>query len=270
MSRRRAAARSRAASHGDDRIGGEQVEGRQAVRELLRAQRRAVRAVWIATGLERSGALDDIVDLAARHGVRVHHVPPGELAELARTAVPQGVVAQAARLETVELDRLLAEPDAFLVALDGVTDPQNLGAILRTAETAGVTGVVLPRHRSASVSPTVTKAAAGAIEYLPLAWVAGIPAALDRARRAGLWVIGLDADGDTELFGLALADRPLVLVLGAEGHGLARLARARCDVVARIPMRGELTSLNVSAAAALACYEVSRRRARYRTGNTPG
>lgn len=244
----------------DDGIGGDQVEGRRAVRELLHANRRRVRGVWIAHGVESNDVLDEIVALAEQRSVPIKRVP--SLAELARTESPQGVVARAAPLPIADLDALIAAPDAFLVALDGVTDPQNLGAILRTAETAGATGVLLPRHRSARISPSVTKAAAGAIEHLAIASVAGIPAALDRARRAGLWTVGLDAAGDTTLFDLDLADRPLVLVLGAEGRGLSRLARARCDVVAHIPMRGRIASLNVSAAAALACYEISRRRAR--------
>jgi 23S rRNA (guanosine2251-2'-O)-methyltransferase len=118
----------------------------------------------------------------------------------------------------------------------------------------------MPRHRSASVTPVVAKAAAGAIEYLPIALVGGIPAAIDRASRAGCWSVGLDESGDRSLFDLDLADQPIVLVLGSEGKGLARLTRDRCDVLVRIPMRGRLDSLNVSAAAALACHEIARRR----------
>jgi 23S rRNA (guanosine2251-2'-O)-methyltransferase len=120
--------------------------------------------------------------------------------------------------------------------------------------------VVLPRHRSARVTPAVTKAAAGAIEYLPIASVAGIPAMLDRASRKGVWSVGLDEDGSQSLFDLNLTDQPIVLVLGAEGRGLARLTRDRCDVLAHIPMRGRVASLNVAAAAALACHEVARHR----------
>ena len=141
-----------------------------------------------------------------------------------------------------------------------MTDPQNLGAVLRSAEGAGATGVLLPKRRSAHVTPAVTKAAAGAVEHLPIALVPGIPAALERAGRAGVWAVGLDGTGDTDLFGLSLGDQPIVLVLGAEGRGLGRLTRERCDVLARIPMLGRLDSLNVSAAAALACFEVARAR----------
>lgn len=170
------------------------------------------------------------------------------------------MIADADALPDVAFDTLLEDPSAFLVALDGVTDPQNLGAILRTAEVAGATGAVIGRHRSASIVPTVTKAAAGAVEYLPIASVGGIPAALDRPRRAGIWTVGLDGGGDTDLFDLEVASSPIMLVLGAEGRGLARLTRVRCDVVVSIPMFGRIESLNVAAAAALGCFEVARRR----------
>jgi len=235
--------------------GTDQVEGRRAVRELLKARRRRARTVWIG-----GRDLDDIADLAREAGVKIERVPPEEIDRRARSESPQGVIAVADALPEVDLDRLLADPDAFLVALDGVTDPQNLGAVARTAESAGATGLVVPRHRAARITPTVTKAAAGALEHLPVAAVPGVPAALERARRADVWTVGLDADGDSDLFELSVADQPVMLVLGAEGTGLSRLARQRCDVLARIPMRGAIESLNVAAAAALACYEVTRRR----------
>jgi 23S rRNA (guanosine2251-2'-O)-methyltransferase len=175
------------------------------------------------------------------------------------------VIATAAPLRAADLDELLHAPDAFVVALDGVSDPRNLGAVARAAETAGATGLVLPRHRSARITAVVAKAAAGAIEHLPIALTGGIPTALERARRAGCWTIGLDVDADRSLFDLELADQPLVLVLGSEGRGLARLTGARCEVLVSIPMRGAIASLNVSAAAALACHEIARRRATLRS-----
>jgi 23S rRNA (guanosine2251-2'-O)-methyltransferase len=240
-------------------LGGDQVEGRRAVLELLRAGKRRVRAVYVSSSVSRDENIDEIVTRAAS-AVKV--VPPERVAQLARTDVHQGVVAMTTALRPADLDDLLAVDGAFLVALDGVTDPRNLGAVMRSAETAGATGLVIPRHRSAHVTPAVTKAAAGAIEYLPVAVVAGIPAALERAARAGCWSVGLDEAGDRSLFDLELADQPIVLVLGAEGRGLARLTRQRCDVLVRIPMHGRVASLNVSAAATLACHEVARRRHR--------
>jgi 23S rRNA (guanosine2251-2'-O)-methyltransferase len=151
-------------------------------------------------------------------------------------------------------------PGAFLVALDGVTDPRNLGAVLRTAAVAGAGGVIVPRRGAALLTPAAVKAAAGAVEHVPIVVVSGIPAALEQLRRAGTWTVGLDADGTTSLFELTVADQALALVLGAEGRGLGRLARERCDVVARIPTSGVLGSLNVASAAAVACFEVVRRR----------
>jgi 23S rRNA (guanosine2251-2'-O)-methyltransferase len=156
--------------------------------------------------------------------------------------------------------RAEAEKSAFLVVVDGVTDPQNLGALLRSAECAGVTGVVLPRHRSAHVTPTVTKVAAGAIEHVSVAVVPGVPGALQELQRLGVWTVGLDERGSEPVFSLGLGDRPIALVIGAEGRGLAPLSRQRCDVLARIPLHGSIDSLNVSAAGAVAMFEVARQR----------
>jgi 23S rRNA (guanosine2251-2'-O)-methyltransferase len=232
-------------------LGGEQVEGRQAVRELLVAGARKVRELWVANDLDDRGTIADILDIAADRRIPIREVSRKRLDAEARTEAPQGLLAKAAPLPEADLDDLMRRrpgfPRPFLVAVDGVTDPGNLGAVLRSAEGAGATGVVLPRHRTVHVTPTVTKAAAGAIEYLPMAIVSGLPAALARMKGAGVWVVGLDDAADRS-------------VLGAEGSGLSRLVRERCDLVLSIPMNGRLSSLNVSAAAALACYEVARQR----------
>lgn len=241
-------------------LGGDQVEGINAVRELLRAHRRPIREVLVAVGGDEAGPRAEIVELAHEGGVRVREVSATQLLALARSEAPQGVIARAAPIEPVDVDRLLADPRGFLVALDGVTDPGNLGAVMRTAEMAGATGIVLPKHRSARLGPSTMKAAAGAAEWLPVAQAAGLPAFLDRARRAGVWSVALDMDGDADLHDLAVADGPIVLVLGAEGRGVARLTRQRCDLVASIETHGHLDSLNVSAAAAVACFAVARRR----------
>ena len=141
-----------------------------------------------------------------------------------------------------------------------MTDPGNLGAVIRSAECAGATGLVLPRHRAVNVTPAAAKAAAGAIEHVPIALVGGLPAAMQKLSEHGVWNVGLDAAGSQSLFDLDLATESVMVVLGAEGHGLARLVRQRCDAVVSIPLAGRLDSLNVSAAAALACFEVARRR----------
>jgi 23S rRNA (guanosine2251-2'-O)-methyltransferase len=244
---------------GDEGLGGDQVEGRNAVRELLTARRRRVRELWVAPGRDDPGTAE-IVGLASDAGVRVRRVTDEQLGARARTEAPQGVLARADPVVPHDVDELLGDPAAFLVALDGVTDPGNLGAVLRVAETAGVTGVVLPRHRSARLGPAAVKAAAGAVEHLRIATTSGVPSLLDRAARAGVWAVGLDARGGADVFALDVADRPLVVVLGAEGRGLSRLARERCDLVAGIPMRGALESLNVATAAAIACHAIARAR----------
>jgi len=236
------------------------------VAELLAAGRRQVIDVWLTDDAEQRSApvIDRITELASTRGVPIRRVNGARLAAEARTEAPQGVLAHARPLPEADFDDL-CQPGAgagipFLLALDGVTDPQNLGALLRTAEGAGVTGVVLPRHRAAHVTATVTKAAAGAVEHVPITVVSGLPAALARAGHLGLWVVGLDPGADQSLFDLTLADQGVVVVLGAEGRGLSRLVRQRCDLMLSIPLRGRLGSLNVAAAGALALFEISRRR----------
>lgn len=248
----------------DKGLGGEQVEGRQAVRELLLADRRKVREVWVAVSEDDADAVDDLAELAMSVGVPVRDVSRSKLFAEARTESPQGVLAKAHGLPETELEQLAKRrrggPAPFLLAVDGVTDPGNLGALLRSAEGAGVTGVVLPRHRAVHITPTVAKAAAGAIEHLPMTVVGGLPAAISKLQDLGVVVVGLDMGGPTSLFDLPITDEPVMLVLGAEGKGLSRLVAQRCDVVASIPLGGQLASLNVAAAGVLACFEVARRR----------
>lgn len=240
------------------------MEGRRAVRELLAAGRRTAQVVWVAEGLEPSPQLDEIEALAARRRVRVEVVSRARLDAAARTEAPQGVLARARPVEAVDLDDLCeAGPGGppFLLVVAGVTDPRNLGALLRSAECAGVTGVVLPRHRTAHLSPTVAKAAAGAIEHLAFAEVGGVPAALERLAGHGVWTVGLAGESERSLYDLSVSDRPLALVVGAEDRGLAPLVRRRCDEVVAIPQHGALPSLNVGVAGAVACFEVARQRA---------
>lgn len=258
--------RAGAKAKSDRGLGGEQVEGRQAVRELLLAGRRKALEVVFCSGLDDAPILDDIIDLADENKVPMREISRGKFDALTRTESSQGVVAMAQPVPEHDLDELARAVDPvtgqhpFLLLVDGVTDPGNLGALLRSAECAGVTGVILPKHRAVHLSPTVTKAAAGAIEHLPMGLVAGLPAAITRLRELGVWVVGLDGAADESLFDLGLAAEPVALVLGSEGKGLSRLVAQRCDSVVAIPLRGALGSLNVSAAGTLACYEVARRR----------
>ncbi len=231
--------------------------------ELLATGRRAVRRLLIADGLDPSPQLDEIERLAGRRHVRVETVSRARLDAIAKTDAPQGVLAVARPIDAVAVEELLAPPGGgapFLLVAAGLTDPRNLGALLRSGECAGVTGVVLPRHRSAHLSPTVAKTAAGAIEHLAFAVVGGVPAALQELTRAGVLVVGLAGESTRSLYDLDLGRGPVALVLGGEEKGLAPLVRRRCDEVVGIPQHGSLSSLNVGVAGAVACFEVARQR----------
>lgn len=219
--------------------------------------------MWVSQGLDPSPLLSEIIELAAQQRVPVRTVTRQRLTAAAHTEAPQGVLAHADPVPEADLDDAAGASGPhppFLLLLDGVTDPHNLGALLRTAECAGVTAAVLPHHRAAAITPTASKVAAGAIEHLPMATTSSIASALVRVRRLGLWAVGLDAGAGESLFDLSLGTEPLALVLGSEGRGVSRLALQRCDAVVAIPQRGSLTSLNVAAAGAVACFEVARRR----------
>jgi 23S rRNA (guanosine2251-2'-O)-methyltransferase len=219
--------------------------------------------VWIVDGLDPSSELDDIERYATRRRARVVVVSRGRMESAARTDNPQGVLAHAQPLDEVDLDAACqgSKRVPFLLVLDGITDPQNVGALLRSAECAGVTGVVMARHRAVHVTPTVTKVAAGAIEYLAFSMVPGIPAALARLGELGVTTVGLDAGASRSVYDIDIdVSGPVALVLGSEHQGLAALTRRRCTVLASIPQHGAMPSLNVAAAGAVACFELARRR----------
>jgi 23S rRNA (guanosine2251-2'-O)-methyltransferase len=245
-------------------LGGKQIEGRQAVRELLMAEKRKIYDIFISADLEGDAGVADIVEIARAQRVMVTYIARVKLDREARSESPQGVLATAAELDEADLGELLRTKNGvkpFLVAVDGVTDPGNLGAIIRNCDGAGVTGVLLPKHRAVHVTPTVAKASAGAIEHVPIALIPGLPATLANMKDHGIWIVGLDDSADRDLFELAaLANEPICLVLGAEGGGLSKLVRQRCDTIVSIPMMGRISSLNVSAAAALSTYEIARGR----------
>ncbi len=237
--------------------------GRRAVLEALRAGQPIIR-VLLARTAHLQGPLQDIVREARARRVPVQVVDSRRLDALSHGISHQGVAALGAAQATVALEDLLQRArerqDApFLLALDGIEDPHNLGAVIRTAEAAGAHGVIIPRRRAAGLTPAVARASAGATAYLPVAAVGNLVAALDRLKTEGVWVIGADAAG-SERYDQADLTPPIVLVLGSEGRGLHRLVRDRCDRVVRIPLRGRVGSLNVSVAAALLLYEVARNR----------
>jgi 23S rRNA (guanosine2251-2'-O)-methyltransferase len=257
--------------------GQELLHGRRPVIEALRAGR-PVERVFIAMGTGERGLLAELLGLARSRGVPVQPVPRSAIDAEAGHVTHQGVLALAGQVETISLDRLLAMPlettePPLLLAVDGVTDPHNLGALARSADAAGCHGLVVPRHGSAPVSPTAIKASAGALEHMVVAEVASLAKALQSLKDAGVWCIGLDAEGDTGLWDLELADQPVCIVVGAEGGGLGRLVREACDLLVSIPMSGRVASLNASVAGALALFEVRRRRSLLtnpRTGNPGG
>jgi 23S rRNA (guanosine2251-2'-O)-methyltransferase len=242
------------------------VGGVHPVRELLRAGG-DVREVLVASGRTPDPAVDELLRLARAAGVRIRTVERDQLDVATDGLVHQGVVAVAGPFRTVTLAQVLERATAagerpLLVALDGVTDPHNLGSIARTAEAVGAHGLLLPGRRTASVTPLVEKAAAGALAHLPVAEVGNLVRALGQLGEAGVWSLGLDGDADTTLSDHPLAGEACVLVVGAEGAGLSRLTRERCDALVRLPMHGHVGSLNASVAAAVALYELRRQRDR--------
>jgi 23S rRNA (guanosine2251-2'-O)-methyltransferase len=235
------------------------------VRELLAADRRKTREIVLPQRERDSPALREILSLAAQKAVPVRFVVAGAFASLASSSAPQGVLASAEPIVAVNLGELLTDttdaPPPFLVVLEDVTDPHNFGAILRSSLGAGATGVVVRRRRSAPLTAAALKAAAGAAEHLRFAAVASIAQAVGELSRRGVWTVGLDTAGETEIGGLAVADRPVALVAGAEGKGLGPLVSRRCDLVCRIPLYGPIESLNVSVAVAIAAFAIGTRRA---------
>jgi len=236
--------------------------GRNPVLEALKQGSRQIEEVLLLP--EPRGRLRELEGLARRLGLKVSHRSRAELTTIAGHPHHQGVVARVAAKAYADLDELLAIPGQrgevpLFLALDQVQDPQNLGNLLRTAEGAGVHGVILLRHHAAGLTASAAKAAAGALEYLPVARTHNLVSALERLKTEGCWVVGATPDGAVEVWTADLA-RPLTLVLGGEGRGLRPLVARACDLMVRIPLRGRVGSLNVGAAGAILLYEVVRQR----------
>ncbi len=234
------------------------------VRERLRAGGEGVSELWLSEGATRGAAFAELERLARAAGAKVRAAPRQKLDRLSGTDRHQGVVAVVADFAYAELDDLLAAAAAsgrppLLVVLDGVEDPQNLGAIIRSAHALGAHGVVIPKDRAVGVTPAAAKASAGAVERCPVARVTNVAKTLEALKEAGVWSVALAADGERPLASVDLKG-PIALVLGSEGEGLRPLVRKTCDLSARIPMRGEIDSLSVSASAAVALYEAARQR----------
>jgi 23S rRNA (guanosine2251-2'-O)-methyltransferase len=244
--------------------GAEVVAGRNAVLEALRTDV-PVTAVHLASRIDHDDRTREILELASVRGVQLLEVSRTELDHLTEGSVHQGVAAQVPPYEYKDVEDLLdaaaeAGVPPLIVALDGVTDPRNLGAVLRSAGAFGAHGVVVPSRRSAGVTASAWKTSAGAAARVPVARVTNLSRTLADLKKSGLFVVGLDAGGDTDVRDLAFSNDPLVVVVGSEGKGLSRLVRESCDAVASIPISSDVESLNAGVAAGITLYEVSQAR----------
>ena len=238
------------------------IEGRNAVTEALRSGR-TINKVFLADG-DTDRALGRLAAMAKDAGAVVVRIDRRKLNDMSPTGAHQGIIASVAAHDYATIDDILAEAEArgqapLIVVCDELSDPHNLGAILRTAECAGAHGVIIPKRRSVALTAVVAKASAGAIEYMKVARVSNIAAALRELKERGVWVFGTAADGTTSLYGADLKG-PAAIVIGNEGEGMSRIVAETCDFKVSIPMRGQISSLNASAAAAILLYEAVRQR----------
>ena len=236
--------------------------GRNAVTEALKSGR-GINKLWIASG-DREGSVSEIAALAKERGIVVQYVERAKIEALAGGHRHQGVLAYVAPVPYAELDDILKAAEEkgeapFLVLLDELEDPHNLGALLRTADATGVHGILIPKRRSVSLNATVAKTSAGAVEYVPVARIGNIAQTLKKLKEKGFWVAGADMDGEKAYYEADLTG-PLVLVVGSEGKGMSRLTKEACDFIVRMPMVGRINSLNASVAGSILMYESMRQR----------
>ena len=236
--------------------------GRNAVTEALKSGR-GINKLWIASG-DREGSVAEIAALAKERGIVVQYVERAKIEALAGGHRHQGVLAYVAPVPYSELEDILKAAEAkgeapFLVLLDELEDPHNLGALLRTADATGVHGILIPKRRSVSLNATVAKTSAGAVEYVPVARIGNIAQTLKKLKEKGFWVAGADMDGEKAYYEADLTG-PLVLVVGSEGKGMSRLTKEACDFIVRMPMVGRINSLNASVAGSILMYESMRQR----------
>lgn len=239
---------------------GEYVVGRNPVLEVLKTDKE-VEKLYVLNG-ELQGSINKIIGIAKERNIVIQQVDKNKLDSLSDGNVHQGVVALVTSYNYADLEDILDKAKSrnespFIVILDGIEDPHNLGAIIRTAECAGVHGVVIPKRRSATVNQTVYKSSAGAVEHMLIAKVSNITNTINELKDKGLWIYGADMEGSDYHFNTSLKG-PIGLVIGNEGKGLSRLVKEKCDVLVKIPMLGKISSLNASNAAAILIYEVVR------------
>jgi 23S rRNA (guanosine2251-2'-O)-methyltransferase len=251
--------------HSIPRTTGETIYGRNAVRETLRAARRKLRHMLIAEGVREDGPVAQLVALAQAAGVPIDNVQRQALDDLTNGANHQGVALDVGPYHYAELGDMLQLAQErnelpLLLLLDHLQDPQNIGTLLRTADVVGAHGVVLPDRRSAAITPAVVNASAGAVEHLLIAQVINLTQTIEELKQHNVWVAGLEDEPDAQILDQQRWDLPLALVVGAEGPGLARLVKERCDFLVRLPMAGHVASLNAATAGSIALYTVWRKR----------
>ncbi len=236
--------------------------GRNSVAEVIKSGR-SINKILVAKG-DRQGSLKNIVGQALKAGLLIQEVDHAKLDSIAPGQRHQGIIAYAAPIQFVEVADIIqiayskGEP-AFLVLLDELEDPHNVGAILRTVDGAGCHGLLLPKRRTAPISATVAKTSSGAVEYVPIAQIGNVSQTIKSLKKQGVWVIGADMTGEKNYYEADLTG-PIVVVVGNEGQGLSRLTKENCDLLVKIPMKGHMTSLNASVACSLLLYEVLRQR----------
>lgn len=245
-----------------EKIYDDQVEGRNSVLELLESGK-DINKIYITKG-EKHGSINKIISIAKEKRVIIVEKDKRQMEEMAGTKNYQGVIAIVPPFEYCEIEDILQEAkkkqeDPFVLILDGIEDPHNLGSIIRTAETAGVHGVIIPKRRAASVNSTVNKASAGAVEHMKIARVTNISDVIEKLKQAGLWICGTDINTKTYYYNQDLTG-PLGIVIGNEGSGMSEKVRKNCDFLVKIPMQGKVTSLNASVSTGIIVYEAVKQR----------
>lgn len=240
----------------------DQVEGRNAVLELLESGR-DINKILVANG-EKHGSIHKILAIAKERKIIVTEIEKNKLNQIAQTPNNQGVIAIVPPYDYCEVEDILDEAKRknekpFILILDGIEDPHNLGSIIRTAETAGVHGIIIPKRRATSVNSTVSKVSAGAVEYMKIARVNNINETIRYLKEQDVWICGTDMDTDT-IYTKQDYKMPIAIVIGSEGFGMSRLVKENCDFLVKIPMKGKITSLNASVSAGIIMYEVVRKR----------
>ena len=238
------------------------MEGRNSVLELLESGK-DINKIFVARG-EKQGSINKIIGKAKDSKVVIVETDKRKLDEMSQTGNHQGVIAIVPPFEYCDVDDILnvakeKNEDPFIIILDGIEDPHNLGAIIRTAETAGAHGVIIPKRRAVGVNSTVNKSSAGAVEYMKVARVNNITETMNYLKEQGLWIIGTDMDTDRYYYNQDMTG-PIAIVIGSEGFGMSRLVKENCDILVKIPMKGNITSLNASVSAGIVMYEVVKQK----------